>query len=271
MGLLDTIFSTVVARDGVEFVTRKILDFSSAFTIADDGDRTLISMPAGVALADHAARSVLGRAGATAGDAADIVAAADDRVLGRSSGVLSFLQVITAMLADNAVTDAKLRAAAALSILGRASNSSGNLADIAAAANDRVLSRSGNALAFTQVTAAMLSGVLNINYVVSSNTSITLDSATYGSTLVPKALVCTSSSPITVTIPAQGTDDLGEGAFIEVIQWGTGQITYAGTGFTPKSEAGKLKSAAQYTSAFLKKLPTSVANNEWHVSGQLVA
>jgi hypothetical protein len=51
-------------------------------------------------------------------------------------------------IANDAVTDAKLRDSAAVSVIGRATNSSGDPADIAAGANDQFLVRRSNALAF---------------------------------------------------------------------------------------------------------------------------
>jgi hypothetical protein len=59
-------------------------------------------------------------------------------------------------VAADAITDTKLRNSAALSVIGRAANSAGDPADIAAAENDRVLARQSDALAFVQVSAAML-------------------------------------------------------------------------------------------------------------------
>jgi hypothetical protein len=56
---------------------------------------------------DSAATSVIGRAGGTGGDPADIVASADDRLLGRSGGALSFLQATNAMLANMAANTVK--------------------------------------------------------------------------------------------------------------------------------------------------------------------
>ncbi len=58
-------------------------------------------------------------------------------------------------IAANAVTDTKLRDSAALSVVGRAINSSGDPADISAAADDRLLTRVGAALAWTQLTVGM--------------------------------------------------------------------------------------------------------------------
>lgn len=51
----------------------------------------------------------------------------------------------------NAVTDAKFRQSAATSVVGRSANSTGNVADIAASADNQVLRRSGGALSFGDV------------------------------------------------------------------------------------------------------------------------
>jgi hypothetical protein len=65
-------------------------------------------------------------------------------------------RVNTAMFDANAVDNAALRDSAALSVMGRASNSSGDPADIAAASDGEVLRRSGTALGFGQVATAGL-------------------------------------------------------------------------------------------------------------------
>lgn len=57
----------------------------------------------------------------------------------------------TTAIASNAVTDAKFRQSAGVSIVGRSANSTGNVADIAASANGQVLKRSSNALSFAAV------------------------------------------------------------------------------------------------------------------------
>ena len=63
--------------------------------------------------------------------------------------------VDTDAVENGAVTDAKLRDSAAVSVIGRAANSTGDPADIAASANDRVLARTGDALSFAQLTVGM--------------------------------------------------------------------------------------------------------------------
>jgi hypothetical protein len=58
-------------------------------------------------------------------------------------------------VADNSITNAKLRDSAALSVIGRATNSGGDPADIAVTANsNQVLRESGGALAFGQIAPA---------------------------------------------------------------------------------------------------------------------
>lgn len=57
-------------------------------------------------------------------------------------------------IANNAVTDAKFRQSAALSVVGRSANSTGNVADIAAGTDGHVLRRSGTTLAFGTVATA---------------------------------------------------------------------------------------------------------------------
>lgn len=232
MGLLDAVFSTRLAVAGVEAATRKILNFPAGFTFTDDPTnlRTNIS-----------------------------------------------LALTAAALADHAVTNAKLRQSTARSLIGRAAGSDGDVADITANLDDRFLARTGGVLGFVQLALGMIpdglitapklaSAVLDLNFVFSASTSITISSATHKR----KVLVCTSASPVAVTFPAEGTDNMGDGALQEVIQWGAGQITYAGTGFTIRSDGGKLKSSARYTSAFFKKLPTADAGaNEWQATGSL--
>lgn len=66
-------------------------------------------------------------------------------------GVAKLLNLPGNILAPSVLTDG-----AAVSVLGRAANSSGARADIAAGSNDTALVRTGNALSFAQITYAML-------------------------------------------------------------------------------------------------------------------
>lgn len=65
----------------------------------------------------------------------------------------------TTTIAANAVTDAKFRQSAALSVVGRSANSTGNVADIAAASDGQVLRRSGTAVGFGAVDLASANAV----------------------------------------------------------------------------------------------------------------
>ena len=62
--------------------------------------------------------------------------------------------VDTNELVNNGVTDAILRDSAALSVIGRSANSSGDPADIAAGSDGHILRRSGTSLGFGQIVAA---------------------------------------------------------------------------------------------------------------------
>lgn len=60
---------------------------------------------------------------------------------------------------NNSITDAKLRDSSALSVIGRASNSVGDPADIAAASDGDVLRRSGTALGFGAIPESSVTGL----------------------------------------------------------------------------------------------------------------
>lgn len=71
---------------------------------------------------------------------------------------------------DNAITDAKLRQSAALSVVGRSANSTGNVADIAAASDGQVLRRSGTAVGFGAVDLASANAVTGVLPVANGGT-----------------------------------------------------------------------------------------------------
>lgn len=103
--------------------------------------------------------SVIGRASNTTGASAAITAGSDGQVLLRNGTALEFGQVAAAGITDNAVTDAKLRQSAGLSVIGRSANSTGNVADITAGTDGHILRRSGTAIGFGTITAdALASG-----------------------------------------------------------------------------------------------------------------
>lgn len=61
---------------------------------------------------------------------------------------------VTAIVINDSITDAKLRNSAALSVIGRSANSTGDPADIAAGTDNQVLRRSGTSLGFGAINLA---------------------------------------------------------------------------------------------------------------------
>lgn len=185
MGLLDAVFSTRVAQNGAELLTRKVLNFvGTSVSIADDrkNKRTNVTIDA-IAPNGHAATSVIGRAASSDGLAADILAAADDRVLARAGGLLAFLQVATGMLADLAVTTAKLADLA--------------VTDAKLAANAVTTAK----LADLAVTYAKLAADVTDMQYVSTSVSRALAADAYGKTL----LVTSSGGARVITFPKDST------------------------------------------------------------------
>ena len=139
-------------------------------------------------LRDSGALSVIGRSANSAGDPADIAAANDGEILRRSGTTLGFGTIATAGLADNSVTDAKLRDSAALSVIGRAVNSSGDPGDITAGTNDRVLVRRSNTLVFDQIVVGDIAdGVITVAKLAGIGANTLLGNDTAG-TLTPNAI-----------------------------------------------------------------------------------
>jgi hypothetical protein len=83
--------------------------------------------------------TVIGRSASGPGNVADITASTDGHVLRVSGTTLGFGTIAAAGIAANAVTDAKLRQSAGLSLVGRSANSPGDVADITGATVNHVL------------------------------------------------------------------------------------------------------------------------------------
>lgn len=135
--LLDSFLATLMASASVvaSGSTFQRAALTGDVTAAQNSNVTAISANAvtNLALRDSSALSVIGRSANSVGDPADITAtAASGAVLRESGSTVGFGQVATAGIADNAVTDAKLRQGAARSVIGRTASSTGPVADIAA-------------------------------------------------------------------------------------------------------------------------------------------
>jgi len=69
-----------------------------------------------------------------------------------------------------------------------------------------------------------------------------------------------------LTVPPNSSVAFAVGTVIEVLQYGAGQTTIvAGAGVTLRSPGAKLKIAAQYGGASLRKITT----DEWAVEGNI--
>ncbi len=153
----------VMGADGT-LTDERVLTTTATVAVTDGGAGSTVTLDVpdnaitDAKLRQSAGWSVIGRSASSTGDVADITAASDNRVLATNgSGAVDWVTVKAGMIANNAVTDAKLRTSAALSVVGRSANSTGNVADISAtAASGAVLRESGSTLGFGTVGTAGL-------------------------------------------------------------------------------------------------------------------
>ena len=116
-------------------------------------------------------------------------------------------------------------------------------------------------IAFTDGTQTM-EGVPSRTPIIQKTASYTLSSLTERDDLIEMG----SASAMTLTIPADSTVNFPIGTSIDILQTGAGQVTIAGTGFTPNATPG-LKLRTQWSSCTLFKR----AANTWVVYGDLTA
>lgn len=157
----------VVRRSTGAWITRAIAVASTArLTITNgDGDAGAPTLD----IADIAALSIWGRAAGSTGKPAPIASSSDDTFPQRIAGAVVWGGLTLPMIPASLITYAKLQDASAVSVLGRSANSVGVLADIVAAANDRLFARVGNALLFTQLTAGMFPAAVVPDAALSTN------------------------------------------------------------------------------------------------------
>src|SRR5690606_5682552 len=155
---------------------------------------------------------------------------------------------ITGIVINNSITNMKLRQSAGVSVVGRSANSTGNVADITAAANGQVLMRSSDALSFGLITGANFTSA-TANTFFAGPTSGTAASATFraivpvdlpfpiksedDSTYLVEAadhgytIYFTNPSGCTVTLPTGLADDFW---FTAVRAKGAGTVTFVASG-----------------------------------------
>jgi len=75
----------------------------------------------------------------------------------------------------------------------------------------------------------------------------------------------TAATAVALTVPTNANIAFPIGSIVGILQYGAGQVTVSGAGVTFRSAGAKLKTTAQYSSAWLRKRAT----NEWVLSGDL--
>lgn len=160
--LTGTYPNPTIAADAV--TTSKILDANvTTAKVADLAVTTAKVADAAVTnakLANMAASTIKGRTGGS-GPPEDLTIGASLSFAGNEFRRSALIGDVTApansnvtAIANNVVSNAKLRDSSALSVIGRSANSTGDPADIAAGTDGHVLRRSGTTLGFGQVATA---------------------------------------------------------------------------------------------------------------------
>lgn len=212
-------------------------------------------------------------------NANDAIEALQAKVGANSSAVTASHDYKIAQLeANNSVTDARLRDSAALSVIGRSANSTGDPADIAAATDGHVLRRAGTALGFGQIVAAGITdgtitgAKIATNTVTGDKLALATNARTASYTLVladsGKLVEMGVASANNLTVPLNSSQAFPVGTQIHILQTGAGQTTIVPTsGVTINSEGAKLKLKGQWAAATLVKRATDT----WVVFGNLSA
>lgn len=136
---------------------------------------------------------------------------------------------VAATIADDAVTDAKFRESAGLSVVGRSANSTGNVADITAANDGEVLRRSGTSIGFGDIGFGALPQITSYE-VYGNATGATADAASTSIT----SLLDGAFSSVQGSILYRGAS-----AWLALAPGADGEVlTSGGAGANPAWEAG---------------------------------
>lgn len=155
-------------------------------------------------------------------------------------------------VATNGVGDSQLRQSAAFSVIGRASNTTGDVGDITAASDGQVLRRSGSVLGFGAVDLSSAGGVAGILPASKGGTGVTANTGTGNNVLSSQPVfgttlgvggVAASATGAGVSFPATQSpstdantlDDYEEGTWTPTVTAGAGAITaYTASGYYTK-------------------------------------
>lgn len=174
-----------------------------------------------VKLRNSGALSVIGNAANAAGDPADISAsAASDAVLREFGGVLGFGTVATGGIANDAITDTKIRNSAATSLIGRSANTSGDPADIACSATDQFFWRSGTSVVCATAASTNLSDTANIGRLNATNSWSANNTFTTFQTSGNVGLGGAASGTAGILLHAQ--DSANQNTYVQVTNSSTG-------------------------------------------------
>jgi hypothetical protein len=81
-----------------------------------------------------------------------------------------------------------------------------------------------------------------------------------------QTILCSNSGATTITVPTNASQAFPTGSMVEIIQYGTGQVTIAAAGgVTIRQVDGLSKTRVQYSSVSLQKIGT----DEWILNGDL--
>jgi hypothetical protein len=148
--------TTSFQSEGVEVASNpQSINFTGAgVAVSSDGEGTLtVDVSSGGSPGGSSGQIQYNNAGAFGG-----FTMGGDATLVVGTGVLT--------IAANAISDAKIRQSAGLSIIGRSANSTGNVADITAGSDKQVLRRSGTSIGFGSIdlsSSAAVTGNLSVN------------------------------------------------------------------------------------------------------------